>query len=111
MRKHEPSSAAARLGSRRLSRRMVQQASLKSKSKAQTLALLSQLNHVPQRHPGLDGVMPPYQFFNSHQWLIVFQELSNSRQSKPLVESRFEGWRLNQDKFLENFLLLNLFRN
>ena len=51
MRKHEPSSAAARLGSRRLSRRMAQQASLKSQSKAQTLALLSQLNHVPQRHP------------------------------------------------------------
>ena len=51
MRKHEPSSAAARLGSRRLSRRMAQQASLKSQSKAQTLALLSQLNHIPQRHP------------------------------------------------------------
>ena len=30
---------------------MAQQASLKSQSKAQTLALLSQLNHVPQRHP------------------------------------------------------------
>ena len=30
---------------------MAQQASLESQSKAQILAILSQLNHVPQRHP------------------------------------------------------------
>ena len=30
---------------------MAQQASLESQSKAQALAVLSQLNHVPQRHP------------------------------------------------------------
>ena len=30
---------------------MAQQASLESQSKAQALAVLSQLNHVPKRHP------------------------------------------------------------
>ena len=30
---------------------MAQQASLESQSKAQALDVLSQLNHVPQRHP------------------------------------------------------------
>ena len=49
--KDEPSSSAIWLGSWRLSRRMAQQASLESQSKAQALAVLSQLNHVPQRHP------------------------------------------------------------
>ena len=47
----EPSSSAIRLGSWRLSRRMALQASLESQSKAQALDVLSQLNHVPQRHP------------------------------------------------------------
>ena len=47
----EPSSSAVWLGSWRLSGRMAQQASLESQSKAQALAVLSQLNHVPQRHP------------------------------------------------------------
>ena len=47
----KPSSSAIWLGSWRLSRRMAQQASLESQSNAQALAVLSQLNHVPQRHP------------------------------------------------------------
>ena len=52
MRKHEPSSAAASwIGARQLSRRMAQQAHLKSQSKAKTLAVLSKQNHTPQHHP------------------------------------------------------------
>ena len=47
----EPSSCDRWLGSWRLSGRMAQQANLESQSKAQALAVLSQLNHVPQRHP------------------------------------------------------------
>ena len=47
----KPSSSAIWLGSWRLSRRMAQQASLESQSNAQAIAVLSQLNHVPQRHP------------------------------------------------------------
>ena len=47
----KPSSSAIWLGSWRLSRRMAQQASLESQSNAQALAVLSQLNHVPQRQP------------------------------------------------------------
>ena len=51
MRKHEPSAPASWIGARRLSRRMAQQAHLKSQSKAKTLAVLSKQNHTPQHHP------------------------------------------------------------
>ena len=43
---HEPITPAGWLRARRLSRRMAQQASLKSQSEAQALAVLSQLNRV-----------------------------------------------------------------
>ena len=48
---YEPPHAAYWLRAWRLSRRMAQQASLESQSKAQALAILSQLNNVAQRHP------------------------------------------------------------
>ena len=47
----EPSSSAIWLGSWQLYRRMAQQESLENQSKAQELAVLSQLNHILQRHP------------------------------------------------------------